>query len=157
MIKRKFVQFFLCLYCVAAASNGAAATIVVTDFEDVNFGDLPPTSQTVRQRVSLCVSATPAGPYRITGVGLPTGQFELLNGAGEAIPYAVYASRGRGRLGRELTPASPLPRFFARRPHPNGLCRPPRLWLTVLVDETELQQASGGEYGGTLQLTVSPE
>ena len=151
-------RFFAFLLTILLAQTTHAATIIITDLEDVDFGDLPPTSSTIAQRIRACVNSTPAGPYRLLAQGFTTdGSFHLTNGAGEALPYDVFASRRRNRLGRPLQAGIPRGGFSARSPNPNGRCRPPRVWITVVVQEEMLQQAPGGAYSGTLQITVAPE
>ena len=135
-----------------------AATILITDFADVDFGELPPTTGEVTQRLRICVSSRPPGPYQITALGLnATGSFALINETPQMIPFTVYAARRRNRLGRELLPGVPAQGFSARRLRRNGNCRPPWLWLTIVVEEDALDQVPGGRYWGTLQLTVAPE
>lgn len=147
--------------CLAVAlslpGSGFTATIIITDLEDVTFGDLPPTIQGVRQRMSFCVNSDPAGPFRLTAIGVENGRFEVFNGAQEAIPYQIYISRRRARLGREMFAGVTLNNLQARRLRSNGRCRPPRIWLSVLLDETALSRAPAGNYTGTLQITVAPE
>ncbi|MFT7652878.1 MAG: hypothetical protein ACI9UU_001987 [Candidatus Azotimanducaceae bacterium] len=136
----------------------SAATIIITDLEDVEFGDLPPTSALVTQRIRICVNSTPPGPYRLTALGLTTtGAFELVNEAPQTITYVVHASTRRNGLGAPLVAGVPRTGFNSRQSNAGGRCLPPWLWITVMVTEQELQQAPGGRYWGTLQITVAPE
>lgn len=143
----------------ACAPSLMAATIIITDLEDVEFGELPPTAVRVQQRISFCVNSDPAGPFRVTalGSGPSVTDFAISNEAGEVIPYSVYVARQRNRLGRALQPGVPSDPLQARRLGRDGRCRPPRVWLTVLIEDTDIQGAPGGRYAGTLQITVAPE
>ena len=150
----------LCALLLSAlfSNSTLAATITITDLEDVDFGDLPPTSQRIAQRIRACVNSTPAGPYRLLAQGFTSdGSFHLLNGANETLEYRVRASNRRNRLGRQLESGVAQGGFFSRRSSPRGRCRPPFLWITVLVRPEVLQQSPGGDYRGTLQITVAPE
>lgn len=149
---------FLYATVLSCASGVQAATIIITDLEDVDFGELPATASQVTERIRICVNSNPAGPYQLTGLGFTgSGAFELSNDAQQTIPYSVYAGRQRNQLGDPLLAGVPRSGFTARQPRGNNDCTPPWLWITIVVSESALEQAASGRYRGTLQLTVAPE
>jgi len=131
-----------------------AAELTITQLEDVDLGEVAPTVRRIQQRTRFCVSSDPAGPFQLTALGSgAAGAFVLSSGAGVAseIDYEVYAS------GRALVPGVARSGFMARPPRPNGDCRPPLTMMTIVIDPSSVQSAPGGQYSGTLQLTVGPE
>ena len=148
----------LSLLSLSAASG--AATLRITEFEDINFGQLPPSTDRARERVRLCVNMDPAGPYQLTGFGSGTGgAFALVDGSGtHAIGFdvRVNAPGARGRP-RDLAPGVPLTGLTARPPRPNGNCGPSRLQVRVRLNTDDLRGVPGGAYSGVLELTVAPE
>jgi hypothetical protein len=137
-----------------------AATLIITDIEDIDFGEVLPTANRVREQMRFCVNATPAGPYQVIGVGSGAGgAFTLSNGSGPLgqIGYDVYVSDRGNRLANQLTPNVPLGGLTARSPRADGRCQPPPVFLNVVIDTNDLSTAPGGEYQGLLQLTVAPE
>ena len=137
-----------------------AATLAITELEDIDFGDVPPTADLVRQRIRACVNMTPAGPYTITGFGAGAGGAFQLHQPGTPsanLEFSVYVGNRGRRARQQLAPGVPSDSLMARLPRPNGRCRPPFLNIAVLIDATDLRTAPGGTYQGRLELTVAPE
>jgi len=137
-----------------------AAELTITQLEDVDLGEVAPTVRRIQQRTRFCVSSDPAGPFQLTALGSgAAGAFVLSSGAGVAseIDYEVYASGRGASRGRALVPGVARSGFMARPPRPNGDCRPPLTMMTIVIDPSSVQSAPGGQYSGTLQLTVGPE
>ena len=149
-----------CLLVSIPIPGARAATLIITDIEDIDLGEVLPTANGVREQMRFCVNATPAGPYQLTGVGSgPGGAFTLSNGSGPhgQIGYAVYVSDRGNQLRDQMTPNVPVGGLSARSPQANGNCMPPPVFLNVIIDSNDLARAPGGEYQGLLQLTVAPE
>ena len=137
-----------------------AAELTITQLEDVDLGEVAPTVSRIQQRTRFCVSSDPAGPFQLTAIGIGTaGAFVLTSGAGvgSEIEYQVYASGRGASLGRALVPGVARSGFMARPPRADGDCRPPFTMMTIMIDPSSVQGAPGGQYWGTLQLTVGPE
>ncbi|MEM9620091.1 MAG: hypothetical protein AAF993_00485 [Pseudomonadota bacterium] len=153
---RLILAFICCLLSVPTN----AATLQITELQDVNLGEVPLGTDRVRQRMRFCVAMNPGGPFQITAFGNQVdGRFVLSNGLGleQGISFDLYASsRARGR-GRRLTPGFPLTGLNARPPRPNGECRPPFVQMRVIVDRNDLRTAGSGRYSAQIELTVAPE
>lgn len=137
-----------------------AAELKITQLEDIDLGEVAPTVSRIQQRTRFCVSSDPAAPFQLTALGIGTaGAFVLTSGGGFApeIEYDVYASGRGASRGRALVPGVARSGFMARPPRANGDCRPPFTMMTIVIDPSSVQSAPGGQYRGTLQLTVGPE
>lgn len=136
-----------------------AASLQITDLEDIDFGSVVPDARNVRQRIRFCVISIPAGPFQITAYGsTSSGDFVLSHqGLDHTIDYDVYVQRVFGLFRQQLHPGVPVTLRYARPPLRNGLCAPPYVNLLIDVDESTLNSAVGGGYFAILQLTVAPE
>ncbi len=149
-----------CVLTCMPTLSARAATLIITDLEDIDLGEVLPTATRVRQQIRFCVNATPAGPYQLTGIGSgANGAFTLSNGSGPVgqIGYDVYVSDHGNRLDTQLAPNVPVGGLTARSPQADGRCMPPPVFLNVVIDTNDLSRAPGGVYQGLLQLTVAPE
>lgn len=160
LIPRYWILLVYAAFGVMLPFNLPAATLSITELEDIDFGDVPPTADLARQRIRVCVNMTPAGPYNLTGIGAGAGGAFQLNQPGNPsanLDYTVFVgTRGR-RARQELEPGVPSDSLMARQPRPNGSCRPPYLNVVVLIDANDLRTAPGGAYQGRLEPTVAPE
>lgn len=144
---------------VVYASSAAAATLSITQMQDIDFGEVPPTADQVEDQVSLCVNMDPSGPIRLTAIGSGSGGEFLLHQADPrfGVGFEVWVSNRRNRPSHKLEPGVAATRLMARRPLPNGRCRRPFTYLTVIINTQDLRSAPGGNYGGRLEITVAPE
>ncbi|NKB99881.1 MAG: hypothetical protein GKR90_15475 [Pseudomonadales bacterium] len=136
-----------------------AASLQITELEDVNFGNVVPDARNVRAQIRFCVVSDPAGPFQITAIGSGAGgRFEMNHPAlPNVIDYDVYIQRIFGLFRRQLQPGIPNTVFYARPRLRNGRCAPPYIGLLVDINEDALSSAPGGDYASILQLTVAPE
>ncbi len=150
------VRVASCIYLSLFAQNVTAATLTISELEDLDFGTTVPTGSRLRQQARFCVSMEPGGFYQIRAIGSGTGgAFTLSAGDGELneIRYRVRVRNQR------LRPGVIVSGFRARPPNPssNGGGGCIRQRLTVIIPRGELQRAAGGNYQGTLAITVAPE
>ncbi len=161
MNRKSFAGLTLSIFvALMAFAEDGHAVMQVTGFVDVDFTNVSPRRNRVQQRMRLCVTSDPAGPYRITAFGSgPSSAFSIINGAGITIDYDVRVRGGVGAGRRNtLQPGVPRTGFTARPPRVNGGCRGnSRVALIVSLDRQDLEQAPGGQYFGNLSVTVSPE
>ncbi len=142
------------------SAGATAATLSITEFEDLDFGQLSPSVDRARERVRVCVNMDPAGPYQLTGFGTGSGgAFALTDGTGRhTVGLEVRINAPQLRRGpRELTPGVPLTGLSARPPRPNGNCGRSRVRVLVELRAEDLRQVPAGAYSGVLELTVAPE
>lgn len=140
------------------ATVGLAADISITDLRDVNFGSVPPTAGRLVSTMDFCVALDKTGGYGVVALGTgPAGAFTLSNGSRD-IPYTLRFSDRPGRPGAVLTPGIPEMGLRAKKRKNKGdFCNKPSASIELAIESADLQQASSGQYSGTLLLTVTPE
>lgn len=138
------------------APDSFAATIIVEELKDIDFGEVSPTTGSQRKRIRVCVTSDPAGPFQITGLGSGNnGNFELSSGLPEGIAFNVRVLQVRGQP-KNLRPGVPVSGLQARERSADGRCLGPVMIVTE-IDSADLEAAPGGSYSGLLILTVAPE
>lgn len=159
LIRRFLNLITLTCFSTLSASSLSAATLQISELEDVEFGEVSTSATRVWQRMRFCVSMTPAGSYQLTAYGTSSvNSFALQDLDGVAAPIRFELSVGAGRRGQLMSPGIPVRNLRAGRPRRDGSCRGVgQVRLQVRINEQDLAAAAVGRYQGQLQLTVAPE
>ncbi len=146
---------FVLLNIVFASSN---ADILVRKLNDIRITATPGRVNDISVIERFCVASNPQGPYSLVAIGSgDNGEFTIQNGISD-VPYELSVQdRLSSRTFRPLTARIPLPGLQSRRLVNNRRCRGNPARLQLIIRHTLLEQATAGNYQGSLQLTVIPE